>query len=141
MTMPSNLPASSVRRGASLAMLFYIVTVAAMLAACLRSLESEESISIVALVTILVIASAVSGAVGFVAGWLRIGKFRYALLGAFLGMAMGAVAGLLIQIRPEHFVNSMNTLYLGCWCIMLIMLTASRFSDRRMRRENEDISF
>ncbi len=138
--MHSKSRASS-RRGASLAMLFYIVTVAAMLAACLKSLEGDKSISIQALVAILIIASAVSGAVGFVAGWFRIGKFRYAVLGAFLGMAIGAVAGLLIQIRPKNFVGNMNTLYIGCWCIMLIMLIASRFSIRRIQSEHEDFTF
>ena len=131
---PQGKPADGMRaehrNPISIAMMFYLLTLAGIVAASIGRISQQEVSS-----KNLVVASIAGGCflglvLGFCSGSLYHRSVKAALVGSVVGTIIGAVAGALTIIHHEHFVQTMSTAFLGCWLILCTMLVAARWQVR-----------
>ncbi|MCA9192471.1 MAG: hypothetical protein KDB03_11940 [Planctomycetales bacterium] len=112
------------RTGFSLAWLFYLITICAILAACIRpTIIDRESLS----VGIVTLAFVVGSQIGWLFGWFyawhrQWRKWRGVLVGGFVGMMAGPVT-----LNPvESFPYVATTALVGTWLILMLLFVFIR---------------
>jgi hypothetical protein len=117
---------TQVQNPLTLSMLFYLVTVAAILAACLRFVGASQ-----ATLGQYLWASLLGAVVGFFLGTsLGLGT-SVRLLAPAVGIFLGAVIGPLICIELSHFASIIITSFVGAWIIVLLNCLAVRHASTR----------
>jgi hypothetical protein len=111
----------------SIAMLFYILTLAAIVAACLGKLSVTEGVTRSTVVAAVVVGSVVGLLVGSLGGGFYFSSIKAALIGLVVGLFLGAVGGALTIITGEHSLEMLTIAFAGCWLIIVLMLVAARF--------------
>jgi hypothetical protein len=111
----------------SLALLFYLIALAAVVSACLQLLRGIE----VPPSTFLAFCSA-GAALGFFVGSSG-GAFvtrcgTAVLIGGMLGLPLGGIAGLLAMIEQQRFDTAMLSVFASCGLLILGSLLGARFN-------------
>ncbi len=112
----------------SIAMLFYVLTLAAIVASCAGRLSSDQEISKTTIAICSIVGGAVGIAIGFLGGAFYFKSVKATLVGVFVGGAIGVVAGVLTLLNDTHFLSNMTVAFGGCWLLVLSMLAKARFS-------------
>ncbi len=112
----------------SLAFLFYMVTIGAVLSACLRPLSADGVLTTQSLSLAIVIGGGAGSTIGFLIGLMWVRSQWLALIGLFSGLAVGAVAGALALVRADHFLELVWIALGGSWLIILTICLSTRFS-------------
>ena len=116
-----------VRGPLTLAMLFYVVTLGAIVSACLRSLVGDNQVTSVSM-TWMIGAGVVVGSVGgAIFGRLYLRQFRAGALGVFLGAIVGGLSSALAMVNGENFTEIMTVTFVGCWLLVVVMMVSSHF--------------
>jgi len=118
------------RNPISIAMLFYVLTLAAIVAACLGKLSMTEGVTKTALGAAAAVGGVVGLLTGFLGGSFYFKSFKAASIGLGVGLVLGAVGGVLTVVRGEHFLQMMSIAFAGCWLMIVVMLLAARFQVR-----------
>ncbi len=121
-------PAQRARSPLTLAFLFYLVTIGAVLSACLRPLSADGALTTQSLTLAIVIGGGAGSTIGFLIGLVWVRSQWLALVGLFCGLAVGAIAGALALVRSEHFLELVWIALGGSWLIVLTICLAARFS-------------
>ena len=112
----------------TMATLFYIVTLGAILSASLRPLVGNDQVTSGS----LGIAFSLAAIVGILSGMgLGCFYFRRPLaigLGLIAGILAGLMAGALSLVDSQHFVEISALTFGGCWVLVLCMAFSARFS-------------
>lgn len=115
------------RSPVSIAFMFYLVTIGAIISACLRTLSLDGAITTRWVLTVVFIGIVA----GLIAGGL-IGAFYFkrwiaVMIGTLVGPGVGAVAGTLTLVDIDHYLEIALVSFVGCWLMIIIMLAAARF--------------
>ena len=114
----------------SIAFLFYLVTLAAILSACLRTLLGESAVTVPLLARMIVVGVTMGLFVGGLAGGSYFKGWKAIWLGMIVGAAVGAVAGSLTLIQHAHFWEIVWIAFFGCWIMIVVILLAARFQSQ-----------
>ena len=114
----------------TLSTLFYLVTVAAIMAACVRFIQSDSSVTVQQIIFACIIAAITGMSLGFCM-WIRGIAQNWAA--PILGLALGAVVGPLLCVRLTHFSELIGMSFLGSWLLIVLMCITARFSMRQVR--------
>ncbi len=117
----------------SLSMLFYFVTIAAIVAANIRFIQSDSSVTFNQVVLACTICALTGMVLGFGMWGRGIAKYWPAPL---LGFALGAAVGPLLCVRLTHFSELIAMSFFGSWILIVLMCVTARFSTRRIHRSN-----
>ena len=109
----------------SIAMLFYVVTLAAILAACFRTVFSEKLATGNAVAAFLIAGGIVGFSVGSLEGFRRGGTSAWS--GPLIGLALGILWGPLAMIQSIHFASVIGLAFTGCGIMVVVMLVAARY--------------
>ncbi len=125
----SALPARRLesRNPISIAMLFYVLTLAAIVAACVGKLSVTEGVTSTAVGAAAAVGSFVGLLIGFFGGSFYFKSYAAAFIGLGVGLMLGAVGGVLAMVQGEHFVSMLSIAFAGCWIVIVVMLVAARF--------------
>ena len=118
------------RNPISIAMLFYVLTLAAIIAACLGRLSGDDHVTYGSLGAAIVGGSFIGLLIGFLGGTFVFKSVKASLVGFGVGTILGAVAGALTIIREADFVPIMTIAFSGCWIVVVVMLLAARWQVR-----------
>jgi hypothetical protein len=124
-------PLHAHRNPISIAMLFYILTLAAIIAACLGRLSGDARVTYNSLGTAIAGGTFIGLLIGFLSGTFYFKSVKASLVGVGVGAILGTVAGALTIIRDADFVPMMTVTFSGCWLMIVIMLLAARWQVRR----------
>ncbi len=124
---PSELSRETQRKPLSIALLFYLVTLAAIVAASLRHLPNDDAITVEALIAALVAGGIIGLGFGLAAGITYFKSGTATTIAMASGILIGCAAGAVALIRAEHFIANMSIAFGGCWIVILMMLTTARF--------------
>ncbi len=119
--------ASEHRNPISLAMLFYVLTLAAIVAACLGRLSSDKNLTSQTLGAAIASGTFVGLMIGFLGGTFYFKSVKASLVGVVVGVILGTAAGALTVIREVNYMPMMAIAYSGCWLLMVVMLFAARW--------------
>lgn len=119
------------RNPITIAMLFYVLTLAAIIAACLGRLSGDDRATYGTLGAAIVSGSFIGLLIGFLGGTFYFKSVKAALVGFGVGAALGAVAGALTIIREVNFVPMMTISFSGCWLMIVVLLLTARWQVRR----------
>ena len=112
----------------SIAMLFYALTLAAIVASCAGRLSSNQDLSKTTVAVCAVVGSGIGIAIGFLGGAFYYRSGKAALAGLPVGGVLGAIAGVLTLLKDTHYLSTMTIAFGGCWLLVLSMLARARFS-------------
>lgn len=115
------------RNPISIALLFYVVTLAAIVAASLGRLSSDELVTIRSLLVMILTGSILGLCLGFATGLFYFKSLKGMLIGMGVGLIMGAGAGALALVSHHHFLANMTIAFAGCWIVILMMLATARY--------------
>jgi len=118
------------RNPISIAMLFYILTLAAIVAACLGRLSGDARVTYGTLGAAIAGGSFIGMLIGFLGGTFYFKSVKASLIGFVVGVMLGTVAGALTIIREVNFVSMMTIAFSGCWLMIVFMLLAARWQVR-----------
>ena len=127
----SPAPLAEHRNPISIAMMFYVLTLAAIVAACLSRLSGDVRVTYVSLGTAIAGGSFTGLLIGFLGGTFYFKSVRASLIGVVVGAILGAIAGALTVIREVNFVPMMTIAFSGCWLMIVAMLLAARWQVHR----------
>ncbi|MEM8735107.1 MAG: hypothetical protein AAGG44_12830 [Planctomycetota bacterium] len=119
--------ASVSRHPLNIGFLFQVVSLGGIVAACLRTLVTEDAVTEASLGRLL--AFGMTGGL-FVGGLLSYYYFKskgYGLVGSVAGVGVGAVAAALTMVRAESFFEVAIIAFAGSWILVVAMLAASRW--------------
>lgn len=116
------------RNPISIAMLFYVLTLAAIVAACLGRLSGDSHATYGALGAAIVGGSFFGLIIGFLGGTFYFKSVKASLVGFGVGGILGAVAGALTVIGEVNFIPMMIIAFSGCWLMIVVMLLAARWT-------------
>lgn len=119
------------RNPISIAMMFYILTLAAILAACLGRMSNDTKISTGSLTASIEAGSFLGLVIGVLGGAFYFKSAKATAIGAATGALLGTVAGPLTIIGESNFSTMMTITYCGCWLLMVVMLLAARWQGSR----------
>ena len=125
-------PPAEHRNPISIAMLFYVLTLSAIVAACLSRLSGDSRITYVSLGTAIAGGTFTGLLIGFLGGTFYFKSVRASLIGFGMGAIVGTVAGALTLIREANFIPLMAITFNGCWLMIVVMLFAARWQVRRL---------
>jgi hypothetical protein len=111
----------------SLAFLFYLVTLGAIISACLRPLSNNAGVTVQTLQTALGVLGVTGLLLGFLLGLFVFRRWLLALGGIFCGLCIGLLAGALTLISSENFFEVMLIAAAGGWLLIVAMCLAARF--------------
>ena len=120
-------PIAEHRNPISIAMLFYVLTLAAIVAACLGRMSGDKGATYGAIGTAIASGCFLGLVIGFLGGTFYFKSVKASLVGFAVGAILGAVAGALTIIKEVHFVPIMTIAFSGCWLIVVVMLLAARW--------------
>jgi hypothetical protein len=119
------------RNPISIAMLFYVLTLAAILAACLGRMSGDQGTTYGALAAAIASGSFLGLVIGFLGGTFYFKSVKASLVGFAVGAILGGVAGALTIIKEVNFVPMMTIAFSGCWLMVVVMLLAARWQVHR----------
>lgn len=119
-------PLAGTRSPLSLALLFYLITIAAILFATFQLLRNETTPQITRLTNVSG-GVATGFFVGAVAGALLARRATATIIGSLVGLPVGGLAGLLGMIAAEQFSNAVAITFIGCGLLITLTLIAARF--------------
>lgn len=120
------------RSPVTISLLFYVVTLGAILAACLRSLVGGDAVTPQTLAQSLILMSILGVMSGAVLGLFYLRSWRAVLIGVVVGVVVGCTAGGLALIDPGNFFELALLTFVGCWLLILTMLLSARFGPKSM---------
>ncbi len=123
-------PAAEHRNPISIAMLFYILTLAAIIAACLGRLSGDDGVTSRALGAAIAGGTFLGLVIGFLGGTFYFKSVKASMVGVVVGAMLGTVAGALTVIREVNYIPMMAIAYSGSWLLMIVMLLAARWQVR-----------
>ena len=126
----SQTPLNEHRNPISIAMLFYVLTLAAIVAACLGRLSGDARVTYGTLGTAIGGGSFIGLLIGFLGGTFYFKSVKASLVGFAVGALLGTAAGALTIIREVNFVPMMTIAFSGCWLMVVVMLLAARWQIR-----------
>ena len=126
----SQTPLKEHRNPISIAMLFYVLTLAAIVAACLGRLSGDARVTYGTLGTAIGGGSFMGLLIGFLGGTFYFKSVKASLVGFAVGALLGTAAGALTIIREVNFVPMMTIAFSGCWLMVVVMLLAARWQVR-----------
>ena len=112
----------------SIAMLFYVLTLAGILASCFGRLETNGSVTQTAITWALIIGSVTGTVLGMVGGAFYFRSAKAAVITLLIGGVLGAAGGVLTLIREKHYLSILTIAFAGCWLLIVLMLLKARFS-------------
>ncbi len=117
----------------SIAFLFYLVTLGAIVSACLRTLTATKNLTggSIALVIFIGVGMGLIG--GGLIGGLYFKGLRAAMLGTLVGSFIGALAGGLALVGNQSFSEITLVAFGGCWIMIMIMLLSARLQTRKLQ--------
>ncbi len=118
--------ADSHRNPISIALLFYLVTLAAIVAASLGRLSSDEFLTTQALWVSIVAGAVIGSMIGIVVGLTYLKSGKAAVAGLSVGLVLGCVAGALALVNTQHFLSNMAIAFGGGWLVILMILMTTR---------------
>jgi hypothetical protein len=127
----SQMPIVEHRNPISIAMLFYVLTLAAIIAACLGRLSGDARATYGTLGAAILSGSFIGIIIGFLGGTFYFKSVKAALVGFGVGTVLGAVAGALTIIREVNFVPMMTIAFTGCWLMIVFILLSARWQVQR----------
>jgi hypothetical protein len=119
----------------SLLLLFYLTTMAAIVAATSRlafdnKLFTWSSFALGTLITALLSIS-----VGSVVGYLCVGRGALGpVVGAIVAVALSPVAAWISLVGADHFASANAIVWGGCWLIITISMLGNRLQTAAVRR-------
>lgn len=116
------------RNPLSVALLFYIVTLGAIVSACLRSLVVSDDVTVQSLAFLIGFGIAIGFFGGVTIGAFYFKGFFASSIAAAVGVGVGGLAGALALVDGSNFEEISLTAFGGCWVLILMMLLATRFS-------------
>lgn len=111
----------------TMAMMFYLVTVGAIISASLRTLANNEAVTSFTLAVMLISGAVVGLLVGGCVGFLLFRNWIAVVAGISVGLLTGTVAGALTLVNAENFAELVSIAFGGCWLLVGVMLVAARF--------------
>lgn len=132
----SNQSRSEQRSPISLSLLFYLVTVAAIMAACIRFIQSDNSITANQVVAACVLCAFTGMSLGF-SMWIR-GMLKY-WTAPLLGLALGAAAGPILCVRLTHFSELIVMSFLGSWLLIVLICITARWSTKKVQHSDTSL--
>ena len=120
----------------SIAMLFYVLTLAGIVASCVGRIEGDVGTSRTTIWVATIVGSVLGTLIGSVGGGFYFRSIMGALVSLFVGGLLGAVGGVLTVIRDVHFLPMMTLAFSGCWLLVVLMLVKARFSTMRVTASN-----
>ena len=117
---------SSQQNPISLAMLFYMVTVAAILLGCYRYIAPTNATG-----SQYLAASLLGAFIGFFAGAALILRKANPMISSALGMLVGASVGPVLCIRAVDFGSILLVTFVGGWLMVLLVCLAARKNSRQ----------
>ena len=111
----------------SLLLLFYITTVAAILAAVCRLAFVGTNWSMQTIVIGYAVAGGASVLMAMVLGYLIGRTWVSTLLGLLAGLICGLVAFLMTLVQPTHYESAGMILCGGCWILSVIAIIGNRW--------------
>ena len=125
--IPSQPSARAARGPISIAFLFYLITLAAILSACLRTLVIDETVTGQLLTRMIFICIASGLLVGGLTGTFYYRGWKAIAFGTMVGTVIGACAGALALIKNDRYMEIVWVAFLGSWFIIIAMLLTARF--------------
>lgn len=119
-------PYSASRNPVSISMLFYVVTLGAILSASLRGLTNNESLTSASVSAVLGVSSVIGLVIGVHVGIFAIKGWLGAVSAGVSGLLVGALSGALLLINQEDFTTTLLVSLLGCWLLTVIMLLSAK---------------
>jgi hypothetical protein len=111
----------------SLLLLFYLMTMAAIVVAACRMAFDNSHLTLQSFGMGAVVCAGGGSIVGSVIGFLVDRNSVGLFIGASVGICAGLVATWMALIDPTHYTN-LNLLVIGgCWLIAAVAITANRF--------------
>lgn len=128
-TVDAAAPLSPVGRKSSysLLLLFYITTVAAVLAAVCRLAFVGTTWTLKTVIIGYAIAGGVSVIMSMVLGYLIGRTWVSTLIGLLAGLICGMVALLLTLVQPSHYESAGMILCAGCWILSVVAIVGNRW--------------
>lgn len=123
----SQAPSAEHRNPISIAMLFYVLTLAAIVAACLGRMSGDQAATYGVLGAAIASGSFLGLVIGFLGGTFYFKSVKAALVGFGVGTILGSVAGALMVIKEVNYVPMMTIAFSGCWLMVVVMLLAARW--------------
>ena len=112
----------------TLTMLFYVLTAAAILAACYRYVGVDRQGTGFE----IALASVIGGVIGLAIGFVQ--QFRrssHVWMAPVVGLTLGVAFGPLMRVQLTHFSTIMGISFFGSWLLVLIMAFSARLYQRR----------
>ncbi len=115
------------RNPVTVALLFYVVTVGAILSACLRTLVGDDTLTGESLQRVVLIGIVVGLLSGGILGFYVIKGRLSAVVASSIGILVGAIAGGLSLVQSKYFYEITLIAFAGCWLLIVVMLLSARF--------------
>ena len=124
---PAKVDSLEQRNPITLTMLFYVLTAAAILAACYRYIAFDENGTSFE----YAVSSAIGGVVGLMIGTIQLfRRSSHAWMSPVVGLFLGVAVGPLLRIQLTHFGTIIGISFFGSWMLVLIMSLAARLNQR-----------
>lgn len=125
--MDTHTPPESLQRNpVTISMLFYVVTLGAIVSAGLRGLTANESLTMASVSTVLGVSVVLGLVLGVHVGIVAIKGWLGAVAAGLSGMLIGGLSGALLLINQQDFTTTLLISLLGCWLLIVIMLLAAK---------------
>jgi hypothetical protein len=115
------------RHPLNIAFLFHALSASAILAACLRLLVGDDSVTQESAQRLFVGGVCMGLLIGTGLGFYYFRSKSYGFFCALAGLVVGGVAGMLALIRSAYFMEVMGLAFVGGWILVLAMLLAARY--------------
>ena len=119
------------RNPITITLLFYLVTAAAIVAACYRYIDVKSDSGLLQTIAASVIGAVIGAILGTIVLFRR---SSHVWIAPLLGIAIGFAVGPLIRIRLVHFGSLLGISFLGSWILVVLMAVSARLDQRRSIR-------
>ncbi len=124
---PSKSSDRTARGPISIAFLFYLITLAAILSACMSTLVIGEAVTAQLLTRMIFVGIFCGLLIGGLTGIFYYRGWKAIAFGTLLGSVIGAFAGALALIKNDNYMEIVWVAFLGSWFIIIAMLLTARF--------------
>lgn len=119
------------RNPITITLMFYLVTAAAIVAACYRYIDVENDSSVLQTIAASVIGAVIGAILGTIVMFRR---SSHVWIAPLLGIVIGLAVGPLLRIRLVHFGTLLGISFLGSWLLVVLMAVSARLDRRRSAR-------
>lgn len=113
----------------SLLLLFYLMTLAAILIAVCRMATDNSQLTVQAFARGTIVFGVLGLILGITIGFIVARRAVGPLLGAIVGMGTGLAATFMVLADPIHFANMAVLVAAGCWLVAVIAVVANRLQN------------